>query len=43
MVRANGLTIIPADVDVVEPGQEIEVLMLDWSHGEELGSYLSES
>jgi molybdopterin molybdotransferase len=43
MVRANGLTIIPADVDVVEPGQEIDVLMLDWSRGEELGSYLSES
>ena len=43
MARANGLTIIPADVDVVEPGQEIDVLMLDWSRGEELGSYLSES
>jgi molybdopterin molybdotransferase len=41
MVRANGLTIIPADVDVVEPGQEIDVLMLDWSRGEELGSYLA--
>jgi len=43
MVRANGLTIIPADVDLVEPGQEIAVLMLDWSRGEEQGSYLSES
>ncbi len=43
MVRANGLTIIAADVDVVEPGQEIDVLMLDWSRGEELGSYVSES
>jgi molybdopterin molybdotransferase len=42
MVRANALTIIPADVDVVEPGEEIDVLMLDWSRGEELGSYLSE-
>jgi molybdopterin molybdotransferase len=42
MVRANGLTIIPADVDVVEAGQEIDVLMLDWSRGEELSSYLSE-
>ena len=42
MVRANALTIIPADVDVVEPGQEIDVLMLDWSRGEEQGSYLGE-
>jgi molybdopterin molybdotransferase len=41
MARANGLTIIPADVDVVEPGQEIAVLMMDWSRGEELGSYLT--
>jgi molybdopterin molybdotransferase len=39
MARANGLTIIPADVDVVEPGQEIDVLMLDWSRGEDVGSY----
>ena len=38
MMRANALTIIPADVDVVEPGEEIEVLMLDWSRGEEWGS-----
>ncbi len=42
MVRANALTIIPADIDVVEPGEEIDVLMLDWSRGEELGTYLSE-
>jgi molybdopterin molybdotransferase len=42
MVRANGLTIIPTDVDVVEPGDEIDVLMLDWSRGEEFGSYVSE-
>jgi molybdopterin molybdotransferase len=39
MARANGLTIIPADVDVVEPGQEVDVLMLDWSRGEDVGSY----
>jgi len=39
MSLANGLTIIPADVDVVEPGQEVDVLMLDWSRGEELGSF----
>lgn len=38
MMRANALTIIPADVDVVEPGDEIQVLMLDWSRGEEWGS-----
>jgi len=42
MVRANALTLIPADVDVVEPGEEIDVLMLDWSRGEEWGSYLTE-
>jgi len=41
MTKANGLTIIPADVDVVEPGEEIDVLMLDWSRGEDVGSYLS--
>jgi molybdopterin molybdotransferase len=43
MMRANGLTIIPADIDVIEPGEEIDVLMLDWSRGEEWGSWLSES
>ena len=42
MMKANALTLIPADVDVVEPGEEIEVLMLDWSRGEEWGSYLTE-
>jgi molybdopterin molybdotransferase len=43
MSRANGLTIIPAEVDVIEPGQEIDVLMLDWSRGEDVGSYLNDS
>jgi molybdopterin molybdotransferase len=38
MMRANALTIIPADRDVVEKGEEIDVLMLDWSKGEEWGS-----
>ena len=38
MVAANALTIIPEGVEVVEPGEEIDVLMLDWSHGEEWGS-----
>lgn len=41
MMRANALTVIPADIDVVEPGEEIDVLPLDWSRGEEWGSYLS--
>jgi molybdopterin molybdotransferase len=40
MMHANALTMIPAEVDVVEPGEEIDVLMLDWSRGEEWGSYL---
>ncbi len=43
MMRANALTIIPPEVDVVEPGEEIDVLMLDWSRGEEWGSYLGTS
>ncbi len=41
MMRANALTLIPAEVDVVEPGEEIDVIMLDWTRGEEWGSYLS--
>lgn len=41
MRRANALTLIPPEVDVVEPGEEIEVIMLDWSRGEEWGSYLT--
>ena len=42
MMRANALTLIPAEIDVVEPGEEIKVMMLDWSRGEEWGSYLTE-
>jgi molybdopterin molybdotransferase len=42
MMKANALTLIPADVDVVEAGEEIDVLMLDWSRGEEWGSYVTE-
>jgi molybdopterin molybdotransferase len=38
MAYANALTVIPAEVDEVEPGEEIGVIMLDWSHGEEWGS-----
>jgi molybdopterin molybdotransferase len=39
MTRANALTLIPADVDVIRAGEEIDVMMLDWSRGEEWGSY----
>jgi hypothetical protein len=42
MMKANALTLIPADVDVVEAGEEIDVLMIDWSRGEEWGSHLAE-
>jgi len=43
MMRANALTLIPAEVDVVEPGEEIDVIMLDWSKGEEWGSDIRDS
>ena len=43
MMKANALTVIPAEVDVVQPGDEIDVIMLDWSRGEEWGSYRSDS
>jgi molybdopterin molybdotransferase len=33
MSAANALTVIPEDVPVVEPGEEIDVMMLDWRHG----------
>ena len=42
MMRANGADSDPGGVDVVEPGEEVQVLMVDWSRGEELGSYQSE-
>ncbi len=32
MSAANALTIIPEDTPVAEPGDEIDVLMLDWEH-----------
>jgi molybdopterin molybdotransferase len=38
MAQANGLTVIPAEVDEVPAGEEIDVIMLDWSRGEEWGS-----
>jgi molybdopterin molybdotransferase len=42
MMQANGLTLIPAEVDVVEPGSEIRVMMIDWSRGETDGSFVSD-
>ncbi|HSP55982.1 MAG TPA: gephyrin-like molybdotransferase Glp [Dehalococcoidia bacterium] len=42
MMRANALTVIPPEVDIVMPGDEIEVIMLDWSRGEEWGSFLTD-
>jgi molybdopterin molybdotransferase len=33
MSIANALTVIPEDVSVVEAGEEIEVMMLDWRRG----------
>lgn len=42
MMRANALTLIPSWKDVVDPGEEVQVLMVDWSRGEETGSYQSE-
>ncbi len=38
LAYANALTYIPPGRQVVEPGEEIEVIMLDWSHGEEWGT-----
>jgi len=38
LARANGVTFIPPQKRIVEPGEEIEVIMLDWSHGEEWGT-----
>jgi molybdopterin molybdotransferase len=32
MSAANALTIIPEDVRAAEPGDEIDVMMLDWEH-----------
>ena len=33
MAFANALAVIPPEVDVVEPGEEIDVMMIDWSDG----------
>ena len=34
MVVANALAIVPEDVAAVEPGEEVTVMMLNWSHDE---------
>ena len=34
MALANALTIVPEDVPVIEPGDEVTVVMLDWQQGE---------
>ncbi len=34
MVVANALAIVPEDVAAVEAGEEVTVMMLNWSHGE---------
>ncbi len=39
MARANGLALIPPEVDAVEEGAKVDVLMLDWSLGDEWGSW----
>lgn len=33
MSKANALTVIPEDVAAAEPGDEIDVMMIDWDHG----------
>ena len=32
MSAANGLTVIPEDLPLAEPGDEIDVMMIDWEH-----------
>jgi molybdopterin molybdotransferase len=32
MSAANGLTVIPEDLPAANPGDEIDVMMLDWEH-----------
>jgi molybdopterin molybdotransferase len=34
MSLANALAVVPEDVPVVEPGDEVSVIMLDWTQGE---------
>jgi molybdopterin molybdotransferase len=39
MAKANAVTVLPAEVDAVEPDEEVDVLMLDWTLGDEWGSW----
>ncbi|MGK2965599.1 MAG: hypothetical protein ACSLFM_08320 [Tepidiformaceae bacterium] len=32
MSSANALTVIPEEVSAAEPGDEIDVMMIDWEH-----------
>jgi molybdopterin molybdotransferase len=34
MSAANALAVVPEDVPAVEPGEEVSVIMLDWTQGE---------
>lgn len=34
MVQANGLAIVPEDVEVIKPGDVVEVMMLDWDEAQ---------
>jgi molybdopterin molybdotransferase len=34
MARGNGLAVIPEGSLDVQPGEEVDVLMLDWDHGD---------
>jgi molybdopterin molybdotransferase len=35
MSLANALAIVPEDSPAVEPGEEVSVIMLEWSQGED--------
>ena len=34
LARGNGLAVVPEGSPDVQPGGEVDVLMLDWEHGE---------
>lgn len=34
LARGNGLAVIPEGSPDVAPGSEVDLLMLDWEHGE---------
>jgi molybdopterin molybdotransferase len=35
MSLANALAVVPEDAPAVEPGEEVSVIMLEWSQGED--------